>query len=1070
MAILTINDNPSITDTIIFSITTPDAAGCFLADPYEVNTVTIYYVQRDFANGNTSLYENKTYETSSIQIAEEAEALACASPTPENIENAKKLRAEAESNSSTSAVYFNEASPVNIVGNDQYPAWLSTDPENAFLEHITLDANNNTVYGQFTYTWQPKGMREGDYFICWTWTPIIAGTTLTAHTKFSLIGDTQITTSIPTHFTDPKKYPTLLDRYLPEMYKMVLKSGDRTPDVLEKLNKSISSGFTDLENLANQIVDLQDANSLHESLIPYLSNFFDLKLKTSDPTRWRGQIKRAIPLFKSKGTMRGLDEALEHAAIKLRKLTHLWEIISNYTWQEVFTYSGSNDFILEKVALPVDFINFEIYLRPFDSDSWIQLTLDYIVFNTVDNVTTMTWVGNTLSIDAIDLVNGDELRVIYLYNAIPSPMDQSLEFYLRSLPLMDQRDERDQIFPLKNWNTRVIAENDMLLDLLIPNRHPYCDFITYGKIRTEFPYSENIYNMDEYNGSIRNSKVPCDIDRDFISPCTACFGSSYNIDLEIENLSDDRIIEAQEVLNEFVPFHAVLHTLNFIGSRNDYIESPLEDIEYFVDYSGEEFVLAGEAQIYFTRYMKLYKTEGLLRNQLANYSLAVPTTTGTAYNDNVVMFCPTTRFDNLGMILDGTAELHILSPSPLTGVYYVNTPNGNVVNIAGVLEPIANCNNIFAMNGTLNSCAFAFDLNNPILSGTLCNIAQDNVIILQDVSQYFLASGVQSQFDVDHGTAISAWTVYIPAYDATPYTILNVTPENGLLLEDHGGTLPSSNVTGVSYQVKNGATTVFSSSMGHFHVQKRGRVTALSLAVQPVQNVLKLTNYYHFINNEEYPIIGFVDNTSDQYYIGNYQDNMGNNRGDINNANLTVKEKLIKQQLGYFSSRGLKLQMSGNYESSLGIQNGVNNLVVADEGVENDGFKENFIVIIDSDSYFISEIDGNSPVGNTTFTISGNHHYWKTLLAGGTSVNVTIYKYVKEGATIRGQLDDLPEHTFRTLDRSGRPIITGTFQDGTVQSYAQPQDQALDIVNHNENISFKIEYTDGTMEQGEIST
>ena len=90
--------------------------------------------------------------------------------------------------------------------------------------------------------------------------------------------------------------------------------------------------------------------------------------------------------------------------------------------------------------------------------------------------------------------------------------------------------------------------------------------------------------------------------------------------------------------------------------------------------------------------------------------------------------------------------------------------------------------------------------------------------------------------------------------------------------------------------------------------------------------------------------------------------------------------------------------------------------------------------------------------------------------AGGTSVNVTIYKYEKEGATIRGQIDDLPEHTFRTLDRNGRPIITGQFDDNTIISYSKPKDQVLDIVQHNESISFSIEYDDGTKEEGEIST
>ena len=54
--------------------------------------------------------------------------------------------------------------------------------------------------------------------------------------------------------------------------------------------------------------------------------------------------------------------------------------------------------------------------------------------------------------------------------------------------------------------------------------------------------------MEEYNGSIRTSLNPCDIDKDFIDPCFSSLSSKYNIDLEIEALSDDRIIEAADVL------------------------------------------------------------------------------------------------------------------------------------------------------------------------------------------------------------------------------------------------------------------------------------------------------------------------------------------------------------------------------------------------------------------------------------------------------------------------------------------------------------------------------------------
>lgn len=1079
MAILTINDNPSITDTIVFELLTPDSNGCFLSNPYKVDKLVIYFVERDFSSGKSSTYENKTYDLEKLKAAEVAEANACANPTESNIYEAKRLRNIAESNVTTTPFHYNEAKPVHIVGNDLYPAWLSTDLSNSFLELVTQDENGNPVFGKFKYTWQPSGMREGDYFICWTWTPLIAGDSLSSHIKFTLTGNTQVTTSIPTHFTKPDKYKTLLERYLPEMFKMVITSDDKTPDVLDKFNNSIALGFNALEDLANQIVDLQDANSLHESLLPYLSNFFDLKLKTQDPTRWRGQIKRAVPLFKMKGTKRGLIEALEQASIKTLGITSLWQIISSYTWQESFKYDGINEtFQLEKVALPIDYDNFELWLRPYDSDEWMALSSDYIEFDTFEGITTMTWLGSQLSTSPIDLIQNDEIRILYKYRNVPDTNSQAIENFIRNLPLMDQRDERSQEYPPKNWNVRVIPENDPMFSVVIPTRHPYHEYLVYGKVRTEFPYSENIYNMEEYNGSIRNSKNPCDIDKYFIDPCTACRSSCYNIDLEIENISNDRINEAKEVLEEYTPFHAVLHTVNFLGGFNEFIQSPEEKIEALVSVSGEQFVAAGEAQMYFNRAMKFIQDQGILRSDLADVNLVVPSINGTAYNDDVVMFCPYKKLDNVGVAFDARAKLHILSPSILSGLYTLINPDGNTIVVdfaskqdanTGVYtpatEPIDNCNALMAYDGTINNCAFTFDINNLVLDGTLCNVAQDNVFIFEDSTQNYSLLGVKSSFDVSQGTASSAWKILFPSINTNLFTIEDVRPDGSLIITNDG-TLPGTTNNLQYYLVKPDLVVPPTpTGTGNLTVLNRGRVTALSSSVLPLENILRLSNlkYVFKVNLNQYPIIGLVPSTNNQFYIDNYT------QGDIASANLRIDQKVLTQEVGYFTHRGLKIQFAGDLETSLGIQNGANSLVIVDEGVENDGFKENFIIEIDDEPYFISNIDGNSPPGYTTITLSGKDYYWQTLASGGTAVNAKIYKYSINGASIMGQQFDLPPHTFRTLDRSGRSVIDRVDQDGNVTGLSIPDGNEFnDAIQQNEAINFNIQYSDGSTEQGEI--
>lgn len=1108
MATLTINENPTITDTIVFDIDTPGVDNCYLSDPYKVEKITIYFVSRDFNSGNIQNYESLKYDTNKLKAAEEAEAIACADPNEENILVAKKLRTIAEDSVNTSIFHYKEAEPVAVFGSENYPVWLSTYPNDDILEHITTDSNNNTIYGKFKFTWQPQGMREGDYFICWTWAPLIAGELLSAHQKFSLMGDTQITTSIPTHFTNPEKYKTLLDRYLPEMFKSTLIDTDLTPDVLNRMNNSLSMGFNVLEDLANQTVDLLDANSIHEFLIPYLSNLFGLKLKTNDPTRWRGQIKRAVPLYKKKGTKGGLIEALEHGGITLHNINQLWQVISSYTWQESFFYSGNNEFVLEKVALPIDPLNFELWLRPYNQNEWTELNDQYISLSTIEGVSSFSWVGENLLINPIPLMEGDEIRILYCYKEVPNNTSQTIEDYIRTLSLMDKRDLKSFTYPHKNWNVRVISENDPMFQIIVPNRNPFHDCLVYGKIRTEFPYSENIYHMDEYNGSTRDSKNPCDIDKDFLDPCSACISSSYNLDLEAEEISDDKIYELHEIIKEHSPFHSVLHTLNITGGVNEFVEPPSENVEMLTTYSGSDFVVAGYAQPYFHRIMKDVKNKGILRDQLAN-SLSVYSGSGIAYNNEITLFCPSTVLSNVGVDASGNSFVDIKAPSPLTaGEYNVVSSEGNTVAfVVPAGEPITDCcnsepppypsclinpsgyeccppypqyndiprNSIFYCSH-LNNCSFTFDLNNIVepINGTLCNIYQDNIYKIQDSEENFTSLGIKTQRDVDNGNATMAWKINLPFYSSNDYKILDITSDGSILIAQDS-TLPSNTTINVTYSIKdennneiilNNDNTV--SNNGIIKVLNRGRVKALSPSVLPVRSLFeKRRPCYQKINSIEYLIMSTVDNTDNEYYIEGYSG------GDSAGITVNMREKLVKEQIGYLSFKGINLKLSGDLETSLGIQNG-DNYIIGDL-LDNNKFKENFIIFINDIMYWIAEINGNYPAGNTTITLSGPGQYWRTLSLGGTTVNVEIYRYDKLGATIEGQNFNLPEHTFEKIDRNGMPVITMTelYNDDSISIINLTNNEVIDtkdisndnevndFIGQKEEVTFKIDYKNG---------
>lgn len=1053
MATKTINEKPTIADQIVFDILTPGADGCFTSNPYKVNKVTIYHAVRTFNSDNFGEYTKEIQDTTIASDLAAAKTAACTSATDENLAEVARLEALLEAHNRKDTFYFSEARVVATFGDETMPAWLSTDTDNAFITNIPTDDDGDTQYGHFQLEWSPLAVREGDYFICWTWTPQIAGDSLQSHQHFTLYGNTQLTTSIPTHFTDPLKYETLFERYTPEMFKLTLCDGDLTPEVIQELNNSAGDAFTFLEDLANQMVDLIDANATHESLLNLLSNIFNLKLRTNDPTLWRRQIKEAVPLFKKKGTLSGLTDALSQAGMVMTKLTHLWQVISPYTYQEVFDVSEDDqeEFTLTNVmVLPLDTDNFELYYRAVGSSTWTTLTSDYATFATSSGVTTMTWVGNDLSVSAVELSEGDSVRIVYEIVEVPSTAQQTIEDYIRSLPLSDLRDERSQTYPPKNWNVRLIEEDDAMFDVIIPDRHPFVDPLIWGQVRTEIPYSENIYNMEEYNGSIRDSTDPCDIDKDFLDPCKACRSSKFNVDIEIEELSNDRILEAKEIIQEFTPFHANLHTLNFSGTINEFVNCQEEDITMLLNVSREEKIISGGAQMIFNRAMT--SLSQLKRNALASTTTVVSSASGTACNDAIVIYTPEIRLDEIG-IDESSNVLEILAPSPLAGTYSISNRTKSHAEVSGsITEPF-----------TSNS--FTFRLSNDIFTSSVADVYQDDYFTFADDNVDFSLLGVKSNFDVEFDSDYSggAWTVTISAYSDT-YTVENVLPNGSLILLDPSATLPTSSTTGISYVLKNDSgTTITSSSTGDLTVKRRGRIDLVDeSSLDDIRNITKIGDYL-LLSSTQYKISGFVDGDDHEFYIDNYTS------GDASGATINIYRRMVDSEIGYLDYKGLMLTAAADHEAGLGINNGANPPGSEDDILEDDSFKENFLVLIDSEYFAISQIDG------TTITLNGPDNDWETSAGGGTSVTYSILKYSKEAFSVAVRdYPPTPAHDFTGIDRRGQDIITADTETAVSmlsifnlqESGGGGIDQFVSPVSQQEQVSFKIERKDGSVEEG----
>lgn len=991
------------------------------------------------------------------------------SPDDNSLERLRVLKQQIEESRNTSSFFYKDAIPVKVFGGytdpetgELFPAWLNPDMVPSELKDKT--ATDNILYeyeedgriqaGKFVLEWQPFDMREGDYFICWNWSPLVAGESLSAHMYFSLEANGSLTASIPTHVADPRKYDMLLERYTPEMFKSILSENDQTPRVMKGLNESIGAGFTLVENMANQIIDLLDANATHEQLLPLLSNMFNLRLKSSDPTLWRRQIKKAIPNFKKKGSISGLRSALGDIGMKFQKMTRLWQVVSKYTHQEHFVYSGYSTFSLsKKMLLPVD-VNFGLWYRPAAGE-WEDLTDDYASYIDVHE-DSIDWIGSALS-------DGDSIRILYRTRNVPVGV-QETENYIRSLPLLDDRDERSQEYPPKNWNVRALEEDDPMFDVIIPTKHPLADPIVWGRIRTEFPYSENAYNMDEYNGSKRDSMDPCDIDKEFLDPCGNCQSSSFNLDIEVEKLSDDSFNEARQVVEEYMPFHSRVRTFNLSGAINEFVRPSAESIDMLVSYSYEDVLIAGDGQKIFNRNVNSEDLDSVKRDMLASYipvsNGSSTTWAGTIKNQGISLLSSTTSgqtelsdpdfkgrtqgFDSLNI---NTSQLDSdpFSSGNLLEILGTTPRNYTIsavdVNSAKIHEPAG-------VDASLIGPLFEYRVSNRMADLNV-DIEQANQIIFGDDDADFHMLGIVTQYDVDFNSVSgSVWRLRTSGKE---YSVQNILPDGTLLIKEESSASPISGWELLRDGVVQKSST---SSLSYPEVYHYGLVKVNSSSGD-VRDFARIGDYLYIgwpSATRSYKIKSFKSGQDDQFYIQGY------NEGSVGGESIKIYRRVLEGKVGQLSYEGLALETDDNLEDLASISNGDN---YDPSDLNSNNVKENFLLFIDGKYYTISEIDGfNIVLGGPmdSFTMSGE------------AVNFMVYKFTKENLDLAERVtppytDHPPRYQFDGIDRHGGSILTNTDSQNRVVLMSSMlnsanANQPVDIISQTESIDFQIEYKD----------
>ncbi len=570
-------DSPKVDDTIGFTLETYGDDG-LLINPYLIEKVTIHRIEHNIQK-NPRVLETKKFNPELSKLHDELEEEVRNNPTDESISRLKRLATQLQKTAEVRKIFYSNA---NIVMQTVSPLWTA----DLKVKHVVniLDDNGNIIPGKFLFLWTAKDMREGTYFIQWEWKNSADGVMQTADKLFTLYPAEEKINSIYRYFAPREKYNFLFDRYIPKMYRVQTTPNDRTPDVVGRLNKVVAQMFLELDDLAVGLVDLLDPTFVPEGFLPVMANFFNLELKTTSVAAWRNQIRNAVPLYKKKGTLEALRQALDKANIKLLRLTNLWQVVSPYTWVEGFVVEkdifGNNDVLGYLSKKPMKDAKIEVYLQSLETKEYIGLPGNIVYFQEIqvpEPKVAVIWNGGAHK-PPIELFKGDVVKIRYSYNNMPKDA-ATIEKYIEDLPLADQRDETKTKYPIKNWNVKLIEEDDPLFDLVISNRHAFQNPVTYGKTRTTFLYSEKAFNMDTYNGSLYNSNNPCDMDKDFVDPCSGGQSSKFNVHLEFDHVDDEKILEAKDIITDYSPFHAVLHNIKISSTLKDFVLPPTEAIK-----------------------------------------------------------------------------------------------------------------------------------------------------------------------------------------------------------------------------------------------------------------------------------------------------------------------------------------------------------------------------------------------------------------------------------------------------------------------------------------------------------
>ena len=164
----------------------------------------------------------------------------------------------------------------------------------------------------FEYFWRNRETNTAlaDYI------PPILGRVNTAVSGDTYASGTQQLDSLKTlvkiWYDEADETSTTLDTYL-DLY---LNTGAFAPKqvaggAFTKFLQAVSFGFYDVNTTIEELGDLVDIERCPPQFLQYLATLIGWQLMTGDVDRWRAQLRKAVYLYKSKGTKRCLEDAID---------------------------------------------------------------------------------------------------------------------------------------------------------------------------------------------------------------------------------------------------------------------------------------------------------------------------------------------------------------------------------------------------------------------------------------------------------------------------------------------------------------------------------------------------------------------------------------------------------------------------------------------------------------------------------------------------------------------------------------------------------------------------------------